>query len=138
MQYRKSFNIYLLIVLIVILGIGGVYGGASLVNDPTGKDLVLPLKWLQASPFHNYLIPGLILLTVLGIFPFAAAAALIMRSRGALTSARIIGYALIIWIAVEIYIVGYQPQSPLQLIFGLIGVLILLLAYSSKVTNYYL
>lgn len=138
MQYRKSFTIYVLIILVVILGIGGIYGGASLVNDPTGKDLVLPLRWLQASPFKNYLIPGIILLTVLGIFPIAAAAALIMRSRGALTSARIVGYALIIWMAVELYIVGYQPQSPLQLIFGLLGVLILLLAYSSRVTNYYL
>lgn len=138
MQYKKSFSLYLLIVCVIIQAISGLLGGYALLSDPTGEYVGLPAFWLQRTPFQNYLIPGIILLTILGIFPILVFAGLIIRSRWALISARLLGYALIIWIATEIYFIGYQTEPPLQLIYGLLGVIILLLAYSSRVTNYYL
>lgn len=137
MQYKKSFMIYLLIVFVVLQGISGLIGGISFINDPSGHNLGLPIKWLQNTPFENYLIPGLILLTILGIFPILVAGGLITRYRRVLTLVRLLGYALVIWIAAEIYFIGYQPESPLQLIYGLLGIIILLLAYSTSVANYY-
>ncbi len=137
MQYKKSFTIYLLIICVVFQGISGLIGGISLINDPTGDNLGLPIKWLHGLPFENYLIPGIILLTILGIFPILVSAGLIARNKRALTSARLVGFALVIWIAVEIYITGYQTEPPLQLIYGILGIIILLLVYSTSVTNYY-
>ncbi len=44
------------------------------------------------------------------------------------SSALIVGAVLIGWVGVEILIIGYHPQPPLQLIYGSVGLLILVLA----------
>jgi len=40
----------------------------------------------------------------------------------------ITGIALIIWIAVEIYMIGYHSNPPLQLIYGVTGIFIILIS----------
>jgi len=137
MRYKKTFSIYLLIIFVLLQGISGLLGGISLIIDPSGGQIGLPVNWLEGSPFENFLIPGIILLTVLGVFPLITTMGLISGTRKALISSRLIGYALLIWIGVEVIIIGYRPDPPLQLIFGIEGVIILLLAYSTVVTNYY-
>jgi len=47
------------------------------------------------------------------------------------------GIALLIWIGVEILVIGYQPQPPLQLIYGLVGLLILAVALLPAVRRFY-
>ncbi len=137
MRYKKTFSIYLLIIFVLLEGISGLLGGIGLIIDPSGGQIGLPSNWLEGSPFENYLIPGIILVTVLGIFPLVTSMGLISGTRKALISSRLVGYALLIWIAVEIIIVGYQPDPPLQLICGIVGVIILILGYSTIVANYY-
>ncbi|MEJ2637215.1 MAG: hypothetical protein P8184_18260 [Calditrichia bacterium] len=39
----------------------------------------------------------------------------------------LVGVALLVWIGVEILIIGYHSQPPLQLIYGLLGILIVFL-----------
>ena len=58
-----------IMVLVIFQGISGILGGIGLILDPTGKSLHLPIIWLENSPFSDYLIPGIILLIVLGVFP---------------------------------------------------------------------
>jgi hypothetical protein len=137
MRYKKTFTIYLLIIVMVLQGLSGLLGGISLIIDPTGALIELPIGWLQGSIFTDYLIPGIILLTILGIFPLLTTIGLISGTKRSLIYTRLVGYALVIWIAVEILIVGYKPEPPLQMIYGIEGVIILLLSYSSKVSNYY-
>jgi hypothetical protein len=137
MQYKKTFTIYLLIIIVALEGISGLLGGLSLIIDPTGELIGLPVGWLGGSFFPDYFIPGIILFTILGVFPMITLAGLINSTRRALIYARLVGYVLVIWIAVEILIVGYKPDPPLQLICGIVGIIILLLGYSSRVTNYY-
>lgn len=48
------------------------------------------------------------------------------------------GLALIVWIAVEVVIIGYQPQPPHQLIYGSLGVVIIILALLPGVRSYYI
>lgn len=45
----------------------------------------------------------------------------------------VVSVMLVTWIIVEIVIIGYQPQPPLQLIYGVLGCVILLLAFSPSV-----
>lgn len=137
MRYKKTFSIYLLIIIMALQGLSGLLGGISLIIDPSGEMIELPSGWLAGSMFQDYLIPGIILLTVLGIFPMLTLIGLINGTKRSLIYARLVGYALVIWIAVEIFIIGYKPEPPLQMIYGILGIIIILLAYSSKVTNFY-
>lgn len=118
---------YLILLLLFFQGVSGIFGGAALVLDPTGDHLGLPLFFLEGTPFNNYLYPGLILLTVLGILPSAVFVGLWKRSPWSGKGSLLVGVALIIWIAVEIMMIGYHSNPPLQLIYGVTGILITLL-----------
>ncbi len=58
---------YALVVLQIFIGITAVLGGIGLVSDPSGAKMNVPLELLKNSPFANYLIPGLVLLLVIGV-----------------------------------------------------------------------
>ncbi len=122
-----TLNEHLLIILLLFQGISGVLGGALLVYDPTGDTLQIPLSLLDGTPFGNYLLPGLILLIVLGIFPVFVAYGLWGKQRWSRMGTLAVGLALIVWIGVEIAMIGYQSEPPLQAIYGVVGILILLI-----------
>lgn len=128
----RSINEYLLIMLLLFQGISGVFGGAVLVYDPTGKTLQMPISLLDGTPFGNYLLPGLILLVVLGIFPVIVVYGLWNKRRWSRVGTLAVGLALIIWIGVEIAMIGYQSEPPLQAIYGAVGILILLILLISR------
>jgi len=106
-------------------GLSGLLGGIGLVADPTGGLFQMPLSWLEGSPFGDYLIPGWILLLVLGVFPLVAWYGLVKRWWWSWLAAGAVGIGLVIWVLVQIRIIGYHPQPPFQLIYGLLGVVIL-------------
>lgn len=128
---------YVLMALIIFQGLSGLIGGIGLVFDPTGESLQIPIRWLDNSPFNDYLIPGLILLTVLGFFPLVVLYGLVKQLSWSWFGALALGMALIIWIGVEILTIGYQSQPPLQLIYGALGLLILVLALFPSVQRIY-
>ena len=132
----RPFGVYVLMIFVLLQGLSGLAGGAGLVLDPTGESLQIPLNWLDDSPFNNFLIPGLILLIVLGLFPLVVLYGLWCKSSWSWFGALIVGAALIIWIAVEILVIGYHPQPPLQLIYGCAGLIILILVLLSSVRDY--
>lgn len=120
---------YLLLLLLFFQGVSGIFGGAALVLDPTGGYLGLPLFFLEGTQFNSYLYPGLILLTVLGIFPTVVFVGLWKRRPWSGKGSLLVGVALIIWIAVEIMMIGYHSNPPLQLIYGMTGILITFIAF---------
>lgn len=141
-------SVLLLTMLVGFQALGGLYGGGILVLDPSGDLLGLPLGVLRYGPFTDFLVPGLVLLLVLGVFPsvvtFALwrklvwnAAARIERAFGehwAWVGAGVVGVGLLIWLAVEAWIVGY---SFLLLLYGVVGVAILALALLPSTRRYY-
>ena len=112
----------------VVLGIGAIAGGLILMLAPRGEILPLPLSALAGSPFDTYFVPGLILFGVLGFGPLVAARLAWLRHPLAPTAAFIVGAGLLIWVAVEIAIIGYSNEPPLQAIYGILGVAILVVA----------
>jgi hypothetical protein len=124
----KTAKIMILFLLVIFQAFSGLIGGLLLVIDPTGELLQIPVVWLRDSPFVDYLIPGWILLIVLGLFPLIVTYGLLRQLRWARPGALIAGIALIIWIGVQIIIIGYHPQPPLQLIYTLLGILIVIFA----------
>lgn len=117
------------VVLDVILGIGALGGGLALMLGPRGEILPLPVSQLQGSPFDSYFWPGLILFTVLGIGPIAVAVLAWRRQRWAPLLTLGGGVTLLIWMAVEIAVVGYSNEPPLQpiyvglsIVIGVVGI----------------
>lgn len=122
---HKLYSLYLMMAFILFQGVSGLFGGFVLILDPTGELLNMPVSMLDGSPFDSFLIPGFILFTILGIFPMIAFYGLWKRVKWAWPGAFLVSIALITWIGVEIMMVGYHSEPPLQLIYGLIGVLLL-------------
>ena len=130
---------YSLLAVLIFQGLSGLAGGFGLVGDPSGAALGMPLEWLDGSPFSTYLVPGLILLVVLGIGPLIVAFMVVRAKTGAGWASVATGIALLVWIGVEVAIIGYQPfppQVPFQILYGAVGAIILALGlrYRSRLS----
>ena len=90
----------------VVLGLGALFGGGALVLAPDGHLLSMPTSLLAGSPFRDYLVPGVILFLVMGVFPLVAAAMIALRSPLAPIAAIGSGLALIGWIVVEMIVLA--------------------------------
>lgn len=116
------------VALEVLLGIGAIGGGLVLMIAPRGEIMPLPLSALAGSPFDTYFVPGVILFGVLGLGPLIAARLTWLRHPLAPMAAFVVGAGLLIWVVVEVAIIGYSNEPPLQAIYGILGVAIVLVA----------
>jgi hypothetical protein len=91
----------LAIVLEILLGIGAVGGGSLFILAPDGHLLGLPLKMLAGTPFHSFLVPGLLLFTFVGVAPIVAAAITARQLAIGPLAALVVGVTLMTWITVE-------------------------------------
>jgi hypothetical protein len=135
---KRPLSLYALALLLVAQALGGIGGGITLVLSPSGEMMQMPLSMLDGSPFNSFLIPGLILLLVLGLLPTFVVYGLLLRPdwrwaevlniyRGihwSWTYSLYLGIMLCGWIFIEISIIDYDA---LQTIFGLVGIAILIL-----------
>jgi hypothetical protein len=112
----------------VLLGVGAIAGGLALILGPRGEIIPLPVSALAGSPFQTYLGPGLILFTVLGLGPLVTARLALRRHPLAPLAGVAVGAALLIWICVEIAIIGYSNEPPLQAIYLALGMAITVVA----------
>jgi hypothetical protein len=131
----KSYSLYFLMLFMGFQAISGLFGGLALVIDPSGELLKMPLSMLAGSPFDTFLIPGMILFTILGIFPTIVFYGLWKMTSWAWKGSLMVSAALIIWIGVEIWMVGYHAEPPLQLVYGLLGLILLGLVLMPTVRN---
>ena len=95
-----------LVVLDVFIGIGGVVSGAMLIADPRGG-MGMGLEMLGGSPFKDFVIPGIILLVAVGVFPLVVAGAALARARWAVLGHVAVSVVLLGWIVVELLLLGY-------------------------------
>ena len=111
-------------VLELLVGIGAVIGGGALAAIPSGALLGMPLDLLDGTPFHTYLIPGLVLCLVVGGSNIVGGWLALHERWSAAISAVVGGLILIGWITGQIVLIGYR--HPIQLVYLLCGALILL------------
>ena len=105
MEARRIANIALWVVQSFTL-LSAVGGGIGLIAT---NGLGMPLSLLDASPFDSYLLPGLILLCVVGGTQALAVATHYLRSRWLPAAATVAGFGMVIWICVEVVILpGYH------------------------------
>lgn len=114
----------IVIILLLFNGIGAFLGGYHLISDPTGGSLQMPLSFLEESPFTSYLIPGIVLFLVNGVFSFVTLFALWRKHSKASLLVMIQGVLLFGWIVVQMILLQvFNP--PLHLSFLLIGLSLL-------------
>lgn len=72
-------NIFLLV--LGFLSFGAIGGGIVLLISPTGELIGLPLSEFNNIPFNSYLIPAIILISVLGVIPLLLIFALLKKPK---------------------------------------------------------
>jgi len=111
---KKTRNIFLIV--LGFLAIGAIGGGLILIISPTGELIGLPFTEFKNMPFSSFLIPGIILLSVLGIIPLLLIIALLKKPESRLaekinifkdmhwswTYSIYIAFALIGWIHIQL------------------------------------
>ena len=127
-----------LLILTAIQAVGAILGGIALVQDPTNS-IGLQVNQLQGTPFKDYLIPGLILLIVVGLFSLVVFVGLLSRWTTAWWLSLASGGGLVIWIITEVALLGYLAGTALgmQIVFGLMGAVIVALALLRPTRRYF-
>ena len=108
----------------IFLAIGALAGGIALMVGPRGEIIPLKVSSLAGSPFDTFFVPGLILFSILGLGPLVAALLVWLRHPLAPLAAFVIGVGLLIWLAVEIAVIGYTNDPPLQPFYLILGAVI--------------
>jgi hypothetical protein len=89
----------------IFVGLGALVGGTGAILEPNNP-LGISSEVLQGSPFTSFLIPGIILFTVIGLGNLSAALLLKKDAtlKGYLSS--IVSWGLVIWIMVQCIILN--------------------------------
>jgi len=90
------------IIALVYLGLSGTVGAIPLLLHPTGEPWRMPQSLLQYSPFHSYLIPGIILLVANGLLSLWVLWLVLRRRSGYGWWVAAQGCVLLGWIGVEV------------------------------------
>lgn len=108
----------ILIALHLFVGIGAMAGGSAAITNPIDP-LGAPVDLLKNSPFSNFLVPGIILFTVIGLGNLFSA--YMFRHKldyqGYISS--VISWALVFWIVIQCFMLN--SIAVLHVIFFLIG-----------------
>jgi hypothetical protein len=87
--------------LLFFLGVSGVIGAFPMIVDPHGTPWQMPQSLLIHSPFHSYLVPGILLFCANGFLPLFICAMVLNRSRNYAPLIAIQGVVLFGWIVIE-------------------------------------
>lgn len=112
---------------LLFIGAGAIVCGLMFILSPDGSRLGMTVDLLEDSPFKDFFIPGITLLAVNGVLSIIAALLLFFHYRHAGFGVMILGTLMLIWIAAQVYWIGWQ--SWLQPAFLAVGVLELLIGF---------
>jgi hypothetical protein len=112
-------------VLQLFVGIGAVVSGLALILDQDGSNLSMSVELLKESPFEDFLIPGIALLSINGLGSILGSLFSFRCYLLAGKMAMILGVAMIIWISAQVYWIGWISWlQPVYFVLGIIeGVL---------------
>lgn len=119
---RQTALTWILITLEVFVAIGAVPVGILFIVSPAGFD---DGATLVGTPFDSYLIPGIVLFLANGVLPLVTAIGAAARTPWSRYLHPVVGAVLTGWIGVQVLLIGFN--SPLQPVYGILGLVILLL-----------
>ncbi len=95
---KKKYRV--LLGLHIFVGLGAIVGGMACVISPLAP-FGAPVSMLENSPFDDFLIPGIILLTVIGLGNVVSAILFRFRLKYQAYVSNVSSWALVIWIVVQ-------------------------------------
>lgn len=145
---KRPLMLWPLVLCLLILSLGGGFaGGIMMLMDPSGEMLGVA-ELLPLLPVPNFILPGIFLLLVMGLFPLMLAITLVTRPEWpwidsllrwsnhywAWTGTLILVAILAVWLIYEVWLIG---SFPITNITAVLGLLILLFALLPAVRRYY-
>ena len=93
-------------VLQFFIALGAVVSGFIMIIIPDGSLINMPLSMLEGSPFKNFLLPGLILMMIVGLGNVFSGILSFRKQKLAGFTGIFFGMALMIWIFVQVSMIG--------------------------------
>lgn len=119
----KTFLKILASFLLLFNSIGALYGGWHLINHPDGSSLKISLDLLEHTPFSNFLIPGIILFSVNGVFSFSVFILILLNFRRYPLFVYVQGILLAGWIVIQCILL--REINFLHITLGSMGILMM-------------
>ena len=119
--------------LLVFNGVGALIGGWLLITQPDGSALKLSLDLLEHTPFHDFLIPGIILFVVNGLFSLYVLKAFIQDYKSAYRLILAQGILLCGWLLVQIILI--RVIHPLHFLLLGMGIALIVLGIMCRNCN---
>lgn len=113
-----------LILLLFVLSLSAMGGGWMLITDPSGESIKFPPDLLKDTPFNNYLLPGLILFTFIGVLSLFTTILAVLNKSVYSKLAVIEGIILIGWLSIQLVLNNSFYTPILHLPLYLIGALL--------------
>lgn len=118
----------LFIFLLFGMAVSAIIGGYDLAFQ-NALWMELP-KELIADTFGSFVIPGLILLFVIGGTNLLAGIAVVKRNKWAVELSAIAGFGLMIWFFTELYV--FRGTHPVQIVYFVWSLAILVMAFLAQ------
>ena len=120
------YRIFRLIAIILLFfnAVSALFGGWGLMSDPSGEMLEIPLRFLEHSPFENFLIPGIILFVTIGLFSLFFGLMALLKLMNYSWLVILQGFILVGWLTVQIIMIR-EFYGPLHILYFFIGFLLI-------------
>lgn len=144
---QRPFMVWPLIISLLLLALGGFYGGIAMLADPSGTSLQLDTV-LHQLPVPDYILPGVFLLAMMGGLPLLLAFALFARPEWpwavrlsnwgshywAWTGSLALAAIIAAWLVFQGLLIGFWAPTYLT---AFLGLLILMFSILPSVRNYF-
>jgi len=120
----------LLFIMVSFIAVTSTLSGLLMISSPDGKIIGLPLSLLDATPFKDFLIPGILLTAIVGGTNLIAVFFNIQRDTNRYNWAMAGGFVISGWIIAQMILI--HAAHWLHFLYLAIGILTILLAYQLK------
>ena len=117
---KRPFEVLVLVALMLFLGVGALISGPMLFAAPDGRLLGWTSEMMEGTPFVNYVVPGIILFLLVGVYQVVVGYSLLRlpgwrwpdrlspykRYHWAWSASWAMGMILLIWVIVETVLIG--------------------------------
>jgi len=107
-----------------------IAGGLLLIMDPEGTSLHLSTAWLHRTLFTNYLLPGILLVILVGGINGMALISQLTLGKGTFLWTTAGAVVLFVWTFMQMLI--FEGSSWMQILFLFIGLFMVLLIWQLK------
>jgi hypothetical protein len=145
---KRTFLLWILVIVLISLSLGGFSGGIPMLLDPVSGGYLDFEELLPLLPVSNFILPGIFLIVYMGLIPLLLVYGLIAKPdwlffdklfnwsghHWSWTGTVIFSIGIGIWLGYEGWLVGWWPITTIT---AVQGGLILLLALVPPVRRFY-